>query len=138
LTALVAVPAGTLSTAEARLATAEPVPTGVAARTAARLAFLIEGLRTGDPALLAEAAGDELHETRRAHLSPLTGALVDAARAAGALHAAWSGAGPSAVAFASGASVEQVAEAWRAVLEPGGGDVLDPGIDRVGLVVEWE
>jgi homoserine kinase len=135
LAVLVAVPDTTLSTAEARRATADPVGTEVAVRTAARLAFLVEGLRTGDPALLAEAQGDELHEERRAHLSPITGKLVEAARRAGALHAAWSGAGPAVVAFVTGEDTSRVAEAWRAALDPPGGVVLDPGIDRSGLVV---
>jgi len=135
LRALVAVPRAALLTSVARAVLADPVDTATAARTAARLAFLLEGLRRGDPALLAEAAGDELHEARRAHLSPLTVALVRAAREAGAAHAAWSGAGPSAVALASGDAVEAVRAAWQKVLTGEGGTVLEPGLDRVGLRV---
>ncbi|MBU1227656.1 MAG: homoserine kinase [Actinobacteria bacterium] len=133
LRVLVAVPDATLPTERARLATAGPVETAVAARTAARLAFLIEGFRTGDPAALASAAGDELHEERRAHLSPITGRLIGAARDAGALHACWSGVGPSALALVTEATMEQVGAALAGALE--GGYVLSPDLDREGLVV---
>jgi len=132
LRVLVAVPDATLSTPEARRALEGPVDTGISARTAARLLFLAEGLRTGSADLLREAAGDELHEARRAHLSPRTGALVREARAAGALHAAWSGAGPSVVAVTNESMLPEV----RNALESGvgaGGVVLAPGIDREGV-----
>lgn len=136
LRALVAVPEATLSTEGARRSTAGPVATATAARTAARLAFLVEGLRTGAPELLAEAAGDELHEERRAWMSPLTAELVEAARGSGALHAAWSGAGPSAVAFVAGDdAAAAVRRAWEGVLAGGGGSVLEPGIDPAGVAV---
>jgi len=133
LQVLVAVPAAALSTSVAREALGGPVDTATAARTAGRLAFLIEGLRRGDPALLAEAAGDELHEKRRDHLSPLTGRLVTAAREAGAAHSAWSGAGPAAVALVTEDAAATVRAAWEAVLAPEGGRVLAPGLDRDGL-----
>ncbi len=135
LRVLVAVPAAVLPTTVAREALRGPIDTATAARTAARLAFLVEGLRRGDAALLAEAAGDELHEKRRAHLSPLTGALVAAAREAGAAHAAWSGAGPSAVALVGDGEVAAVRAAWEDLLAGEGGVVLEPGLDRDGLVV---
>ena len=135
LRVLVAVPVAMLSTALAREALRGPIDTATAARTAARLAFLIEGLRRGDAALLAEAAGDELHEARRAHLSPVTGRLVAAAREAGALHAAWSGAGPSAVALAEAVTVSAVRAVWEDLLAGEGGMVLEPGLDRDGLIV---
>jgi homoserine kinase len=135
LRVLVAVPAATLPTKVAREALRGPVDTATAARTAARLAFLVEGLRRGDAALLAEAAGDELHEKRRAHLSPLTGRLVAAARDAGAAHAAWSGAGPAAVALATGEAVAAVRAAWEGLLAAEGGTVMEPGLDRAGLLV---
>ena len=135
LRALLAVPSAVLPTSVAREALRGSVDTATAARTAARLAFLVEGLRRGDAALLAEAAGDELHEKRRAHLSPLTGALVAAAREAGAAHAAWSGAGPSAVALVAEGAVAGVRAAWEGLLAGEGGVVLEPGLDRDGLIV---
>ena len=133
LRVLVAVPDAILPTAEARRALEAPISTAAASRTASRLAFLIEGLRTGDPVLLAEAGGDEIHESRRAHLSPLTGDLVAAARAAGALHSAWSGAGPSAVALVTDAGAGRVLEVWGRMLE-GRGRALRLAIDSTGLV----
>lgn len=133
LTVLVAVPDATLPTEQARRATAGPVETGVAARTSARIVLLLEGLRTGDPVALAGAAGDELHESRRAHLSPVTGRLIEAAAEAGALHACWSGAGPSVLAFVTAETSEAVRISLAATLQ--GGYVLSPDIDRDGLIV---
>jgi homoserine kinase len=133
LEVLVAVPDATLSTEQARRATAGPVETGVAARTSARIVSLLEGLRTGDPAALAGAAGDELHEARRAHLSPVTGRLIEAAAEAGALHSCWSGAGPSVLAFVTTEALEAVRKALAATLQ--GGYVLSPDIDQKGLMV---
>jgi len=129
---LVGVPDTPLRTAEARRATAGSVETAVAARTAARLLFLIEGLRTGDPSALAAAAGDELHESRRAHLSPITGQMIEAALDAGALHACWSGAGPSVLAVVTA----ETAGAVEGALADTVGSVLSPGIDRRGLLVD--
>jgi homoserine kinase len=134
LQVLVAVPAETLRTVEARKVLETPVDTATASRTSARLAFLIEGLRTGSAALLNGAGGDELHEARRAHLSPRSGDLVREARAAGALHSAWSGAGPSVIAL----TTDSLAGEVRAALESGvgeGGLVLGPAIDRDGVLI---
>lgn len=135
LSIVMAVPDTELATEEARRATADPVPTAVAVRTAARLGFLIEGLRTGDSDLLAEASGDELHEERRAHLAPGSAALVDAARAAGAVHAAWSGAGPAVVAFTPEASVTAVADAMRSQIGDAG-EVVALAISERGTEVD--
>jgi homoserine kinase len=99
------------------------VERGAAARNLARVAFLVDGLRTADPIALGAAAGDELHEEPRRDLSPVTARLMAAARRAGALHAAWSGAGPSAIAFARGDSCDDVEAGMRSALE-GAGEVL--------------
>jgi homoserine kinase len=136
LRVLVAVPRAVLPTRLARAVLAEPVDTATAARTAARLAFLLEGLRRGDTGLLAEAAGDELHERRRGHLSPLTGRLVAAAREAGAAHAAWSGAGPSVVALVVPGTAAAVRAAWEEMLAGEGGVVLQPGLDEGGVCLD--
>jgi len=133
---LIAVPDVELLTSEARRATKDRVPTAIASRTAARLAFLIEGLRTGDPELLAEAGGDELHELRRAFLSQRTVRLMTTARAAGAAHAAWSGAGPAAIAIVPERALPTVAAAWTELLEFEGGTLLEPAIATTGLLVE--
>ncbi|MEE8331979.1 MAG: homoserine kinase, partial [Acidimicrobiia bacterium] len=108
---IVAVPNQTLATAEARDALPATLPHAAAARSAARAAFLIEGLRTGDADALAAAIGDELHEGPRSALSPLTTTLVEVALRAGALHASWSGAGPSVLALATGETATAIEEA---------------------------
>lgn len=132
---LVAVPDLELSTEEARSVLPDTVERPVVVRTAARVAALVEGLRTADPSVLAGAAGDEVHEPARAHLSPSSSELVDAARRAGALHACWSGAGPSVLALVNDENRAVVRSALEETLE-GGGEVLEPGIDRLGIVVD--
>lgn len=108
------IPDDPLKTAEARSVLPAEITREAAARNVARVAFLVEGLRTGDPEALARAGGDEIHELHRAGLSPITGLMMDTARSAGALHAAWSGAGPTAMAIAL--DTEPVAAAMKEVL----------------------
>jgi shikimate kinase len=66
-------------------------------------------------------------------LSPVTGAMIEAARDAGALHASWSGAGPSAIAFTTPDHKEAVAAALEKVLGDAG-EVLTLAVDYDGLV----
>jgi homoserine kinase len=108
------IPNEPLKTAKARMALPAEMSRRAGARNVARMAFLVEGLRTGDASALAKAGGDEIHETHRAELSPLTGEMMEAARSAGAYHAAWSGAGPTAVAIAG--NPQPVLSALQAVL----------------------
>ena len=108
------IPDEPLKTAKARMALPEEMSRRGAARNVARMAFLIEGLRTGDPEALAKAGGDEIHETHRAELSPITGEMMSAAMEAGALHAAWSGAGPTTMAVTN--DPEPVVAALKATL----------------------
>jgi homoserine kinase len=108
------IPDEPLKTAKARTALPDQMSRRGAARNVARIAFLIEGLRTGDPDALAAAGGDEIHESHRAALSPITGRMMEAARDAGALHAAWSGAGPTAIAITT--DPEPVVAALKATL----------------------
>ncbi len=128
---LVAVPDESLKTWEARQALPETIPHGAAARSVARAVALIEGLRRADRSLLAEAAGDELHESYRSVLAPGAAKLVAAARAAGAWHASWSGAGPSVLAFVTAAERDPVRTALDEALG-GTGRVLAPGVDHTG------
>lgn len=129
LVAVVGVPDQPLKTREARRVLPRSVPLAVAARTIARVAFLVDGLRTGNPAVLADAGGDEIHEGPRAQLSSLTGTLIEAARDAGALHAAWSGAGPTAIALT--ADPAPVAAAMTDAIE-GRGKVMVLEVARAG------
>lgn len=101
LTFVFGIPDEPLKTREARHALPTEMPRTAAACNVSRVVFLIEGLRTGDPAALLQAGGDEIHEQHRAPLSPITGQMMEAARDAGALHTAWSGAGPTALAVVS-------------------------------------
>ena len=113
---VVGVPDVRLATDEARDVLADQVPLAAAARSVARAVALVDGLRTADATALAAARGDELHEAARAGLSPVTGRMIDAATDAGALHASWSGAGPTAIAFTTAETSGAVVEALEDVL----------------------
>ena len=127
------VPNDHLSTPLARAELPSAVRLDAAARTVGRMGMLIEGLRTGDAVALGLARGDELHEKHRAHLSPITGALMEAAFEAGAFHAAWSGAGPTALVITDGENVEAVTAAVESALD-GAGRVLQLDVATVGLL----
>lgn len=122
LTVVVGIPETHLSTHKARAALPGAVRHAAAARNVARVVMLLEGLRTGDAEALAAAGGDELHEGPRHDLSPITHELMEAATAAGALHAAWSGAGPTAIAFTTAVAQDAVVEAMTKRLD-GAGEV---------------
>lgn len=113
LRTVVAVPDTRLATQEARAVLPREYERDVVIRSVARTSALTAGLITGDPELLAAAHGDEIHEMPRDAMSPDVSKLIDVARRAGALHAARSGAGPSVVAIATVATVDQVAGAFR-------------------------
>ncbi len=133
LVPVLAVPDRRLSTRAARRLVADQVARSVAVRSLARLVALTEGLRTGDSDLLTAAGGDELHEAPRNAVHPDVGALIDLAAEAGALHACWSGAGPSVLAFATDPA--ELVRAWESVLD-GAGRVLTPGVAQQGLL--WD
>jgi homoserine kinase len=132
---VVAVPDEVLSTAEARAALPSEVSRQVAVRSAARLAMLIEGLRTADPVSLTAALGDEMHEAPRRSITETPARLIAAALDAGAVYAAWSGAGPSVIGFVLEDSIDPVAAALKASLG-GRGSVLELIIDREGVRIE--
>ena len=129
---VVGVPKEPLRTAEARAALSDMVPRDVVWRTLGRFAFLIEGLKDANPEVLRHARGDELHEAPRAALSPVTGDMIDAAIRAGALHAAWSGAGPATIAFTTPETRGRVIGAMGGVLGSAG-EVLSLKVDLEGL-----
>lgn len=133
LNVVVAVPNEELLTAAARAALSPEVPRGVAVRTAARLSMLVEGLRTGSAAELAAALGDEMHEAPRRSITETPAELIDAALGAGAVYAAWSGAGPSVVAFVTEDAIDAVVESFEQV--PGVA-VHELAIDREGVRIE--
>jgi homoserine kinase len=130
---VVGIPHEHLKTGEARAILPEQVSHGVASRTAGRVVFLIEGLREGNRETLSHAAGDELQELPRAPLSPMTGELMEAARAAGAVHVCRSGAGPTALAFSTSETRGRIIGAMSGVLGTKG-EVLALSVDADGLV----
>jgi homoserine kinase len=128
---LVAVPDTVLATTIARRVVERTQDLEVVVRSLARMSALTAGLITGDPGLLAAAHGDEIHEAPRAAISPEVVTLIETARAAGALHAARSGAGPSVFALVDQGSADAVRVAW----ERTGAVVIEGPMDTTGLVV---
>jgi homoserine kinase len=130
---IVGIPEARLATRHAREVVPPQVPLAAAARNVGRAVLLVEGLRTGDPRAFASAAGDEFHEQARGPLSPVTTAMIEAALGAGALHAAWSGAGPTTLAFATVETRDAVIAGLERVLD-GSGAVRILAVDYDGLV----
>jgi homoserine kinase len=100
---------------------------------------MVLGLHTGDRALIAASMHDRLHEPYRARLFPHLEAMTAAARAAGALGACLSGAGPSILALTEPAAAAAVATAYRAAARPlglGGEVVILPPAARGAHVAE--
>jgi homoserine kinase len=129
---LVAVPDSVLLTSDARTALPDFFTRETAVGSLQRLAALIEGLRTADPALLAAATGDEIHEGPRAVLNPIAAGLIEAALAGGALFACWSGAGPSVLALSLAGRRLEIENRFTSMLN-GDGSVLSPGIAKRGI-----
>jgi homoserine kinase len=117
----VAWPREPLATARARAALPESVPFADAVENPRRLALLVEGLRTGDPELLALGGEERLHERWRLPLIPGAKTALAAARDAGAYLATISGAGSGLFAIGPAADIAAVAEALRAELERASG-----------------
>jgi len=129
---VVGIPDTRLSTKRAREVVPEDVPLPSAVRNVSRAVLLVEALRTGNPETFAAAAGDEFHEEARGPLSPVTAAMIQAAREAGALHAAWSGAGPTTLALTTEETKGAVIEAFNRVLGDDGA-VRVLAVDHEGL-----
>jgi homoserine kinase len=95
LVPVLAVPAGSFSTAQARQDLPTEVPFADAQFTASRAALLVAAMTTGAGAeVLADAMSDRLHEPHRLQLMPETAAVHAELREAG-LPVAVAGAGPS-------------------------------------------
>ncbi|MEA2011081.1 MAG: hypothetical protein U9N78_10295 [Actinomycetota bacterium] len=127
---VVGIPDTPLSTKRAREVVPTDIPLPAAARNVSRAVLLVEALRTGNPEAFAGAAGDEFHEEARGPLSMVTSTMIQEARKAGALHAAWSGAGPTTLALVTEETREPVIEALSGVLG-------EAGIVRV-LAVDYD
>jgi homoserine kinase len=100
MTVVVAVPAIHLPTQAARAALPREVPMSDAVFNIGRTAFVIDALRSGNLTLLGKVMDDRLHQPYRLKLIPGGEEVFAAARKAGAMAVALSGAGPSIIAFA--------------------------------------
>ncbi|MBI5106702.1 MAG: homoserine kinase [Solirubrobacterales bacterium] len=136
LEAVVVVPHEPVRTKAARAALPAEVPMGDAVFNVAHGALLVLGLAHGDWDLVARGLDDRLHQPRRAHLYPRSMALVERAKAVGALGATISGAGPTVLVWChyeqTGGVLETLrreADGWarvlRAPFEPQGADVRE-------------
>ena len=133
LEALALVPPHRLRTAQARAALPSEVPLADAVFNTAHAALVVLGLVQGDFDLLRRGLHDRIHQPRRAHLYPESIRVMERARAAGALGATVSGAGPAVLVWAhyeqTGALAEALrreADGWAVVrtpFEPQGADV---------------
>jgi len=135
LKAVVAVPAFSLSTKKSR----EVLPASVALQDAvfnvSRTAFLVAALSMGHTELLSMAMEDRLHQPYRCSLIPGMEEVWQAAKDAGAMSAALSGAGPCLLAFAMHNTVE-IGQAMQAAFAKHGvqADILVLSPDRSGAV----
>ena len=96
---VVAIPDFHLSTKAARSALPEEVPMKDAVFNVGRAALLVGALAKGNVPFLRHAFDDALHQPYRAKLIPGMYDVFEAARKAGALGAAMSGAGPCIIAY---------------------------------------
>ncbi|MFN2145663.1 MAG: homoserine kinase [Anaerolineales bacterium] len=102
----IALPDFYFPTHEARAILPDVVSWEKAVFNISRAILVTEALRTGDLELLGRAMKDSLHQPYRMAQIPGSIDALEAAKAAGAAAVALSGAGPSLIAFASGAAPE--------------------------------
>ena len=112
------------STPKKLAASPDKVPFADAVENPRRLALLLEGLRTGDPTLLALGSADRLHERFRRALIPGSDRACADAIEAGAATACLSGAGSGLVALGPIERMAAVAEALARPLAGGQGRVV--------------
>ena len=139
--AVLAIPAVSGYTHEARGALPATVSHGDAAFNVARVGLLVAALTAGRGELLRQAMEDRLHQPYRMRLFPWLSTLIQRALAAGADGACLSGAGPSVLALVRPERARGVARALASGLAAAGIDgrvvlcpVGGPGC-RSGLVV---
>lgn len=117
LVAVVFIPEATSATWAARAALPAMVPLPDAAYNVGLAASLAVGLLTANEEAIAAGMHDRLHEPYRARLFPHLTPMTDAARAAGAIGACLSGAGPTILALARPGIAPSIAEAYIDVAE---------------------
>jgi homoserine kinase len=134
---VVLVPEVESSTREARAVLPDTVARVDAVFNVQRVSLLLAALECGRPSLLGMAMGDRLHQPYRLRLFPWMSAVERAARDAGALGCALSGAGSAVIAAVQGSS-DGVARAMEDALHAAGaqGRALSLAVDTAGAV--WE
>ena len=108
-----------LSTKEARAALPKQFSMKDAVHNISHAALVLEAFRCGDLSLLGEAMTDTLHQPYRLKLIPGAESAMEAARQAGAVAMALSGAGPSLIAFSSEAE-SAIGESMKRAFEEAG------------------
>jgi homoserine kinase len=130
LQAVLFVPEVTAATWVARAALPQTIPHADATFNVGTAAGLAIGLHTGNRAAISAGMHDKLHEPHRARLFPHLLAMKKAARAAGAIGACLSGAGPTILALVEPDQTGPVIAAFNRQAEelhvPGNAIVLDP------------
>ena len=111
LTAVVYIPGVTGATWAARAALPATVPLPDAAFNLAATAGIVAGFLTGDRAVIGTSMDDRLHQPYRTRLFPHLDPVSRAARSAGAIGAALSGAGPTILALTDSATSAAVLDA---------------------------
>ncbi len=122
LKAVLFIPDGAISTAEARRALPDQVPREDAVYNLGRVALLVNALASNRPQDLEAATYDRLHQPYRNKLFPAMSIIIREARNAGALGAFVSGSGPTVLALARGREMSiayEMAEAARKTRTPG-------------------
>ena len=140
LCAVVFIPEATALTRAARAALPATVPHADAAFNLAAAGGLVLGLHMGDARLIAAGMHDRLHEPYRARLFPHLEPMTAAARAAGALGACLSGAGPSVLALTEPDRTPAIAAAYRTAAAAMGikGEVRQLAVAPVGTEITDE
>ena len=118
--AVVAIPSIRLSTSEARRVMPENIPINDAVINLGALTLLLQGLRTGNEELIADGMHDKLHEPYRWGLIKGGLEVREAAKAAGALGCAISGAGPSIISLCKATKGREVSVAMVKAWESAG------------------
>ena len=134
---VVLVPEVTSATAEARAVLPPTFTRADAVFNVQRVALLLAALQSGRLDCLGEALDDRLHQPYRLRLFPWMPAVVEAARAAGAVGCVLSGAGPSLLAVVRD-DADVVARSMESALAAAGirGRAAALAVDTEGAVVD--
>lgn len=113
LNVVLAVPDYQLPTKKARNAVPKKIPIQDAVFNLSRVALLVNAFAAKDYSLLTAAMEDKIHQQYRASLMPGMEEAFAAAKSAGAVSVAVSGAGPTVIAFTDGTNCQRVGTAMK-------------------------